>query len=149
MDFLSENNFEFQRITRISDLEELSRYEGVPTVSQRLIVLEIMSLLEHPRSSYELYKELRTRFGLRTSYGTIYPWLRQLEKMEIITSKQVVRKDRLVSQQKKRIYKLTELGKSEFKKSLQALDLILRLLQEAFPERVQREKLLMSTSTTL
>jgi DNA-binding PadR family transcriptional regulator len=123
------------RITKISDIEELSPSKAFPSVSQRLIVLEIMFLLNRSLSSYELYNELRSKFGVRTSYGTIYPWLRQLERSEIVSSELVVRKDRLLSQQKKRLYRLTNLGRAEFEKSVDSLDLIMSLLQEAFPQR--------------
>jgi DNA-binding PadR family transcriptional regulator len=140
--FLDEQKFsEDPTITRLSELEELSRSKVLPTVNQRLIVLEIISLLNNPMSSYELYNELRTKFGLKTSYGTLYPWLRQLERSGILSSELVVRKDRLASQQRKRVYSLTELGKVEFQKSLGALTLIMKRIQEAFPMERENEVL--------
>ncbi len=142
LDFLEEEKSSNEtQITRISELEEMSRCEELPTVSQRLIVLEMMFLLGRPMSAYEIYKELRTKFGLRTSYGTIYPWLRQLERAEIIRSESIVRKDRLISQQKKRIYSLTNLGRSEFAKSFSTLALIIKVLGEAFPQRRNEDEL--------
>ncbi len=142
LDFLEEEKSSDEtQITKISELEEMSRCEELPAVSQRLIVLEMMFLLGRPMSAYEIYKELRTKFGLRTSYGTIYPWLRQLERAEIIRSESIVRKDRLISQQKKRIYSLTNLGRSEFAKSFSTLALIIKVLGEAFPQRRNEDEL--------
>jgi DNA-binding PadR family transcriptional regulator len=142
LDFLEEEKASHEmKITKISELEEISRCAELPTVSQRLIVLEMMFLLGRPMSAYEIYKELRTKFGLRTSYGTIYPWLRQLERAEIIRSESLVRKDRLLSQQKKKVYSLTDFGRSEFTKSFSALALIIKVLGEAFPQRRNEDEL--------
>ncbi len=122
----------------ISVLSETSTSETLPSIAQRLIVLEMMYLLDKPMSGYEIYKQLRLKFGLRTSYGTLYPWLRQLESADFIKAESVVRQDRPISGQKKRVYCLTETGKSELRKSLSHLAQLTSLLNGAFePSRSQ------------
>ena len=67
--------------------------------------ITILSLLgEKPRHGYDLMKELETRSGgsYKVSAGTMYPALQQLEDEGMIVSE---------TQDGKRVYQLTELGR--------------------------------------
>jgi DNA-binding PadR family transcriptional regulator len=118
--------------TRVWKLPEQERHE-LPTIPQRLIVLEIMYLLLNPRSGYDLHKQLRLTFGFDASYGSLYPWLRALERGELVTSQWVKREDRLITPQMKRVYCLTEKGKEELRKSLQELTFLAATMTKSLP----------------
>lgn len=73
--------------------------------------LALLSLLEEgPKHGYQLMKDLEARSGglYRASAGAIYPTLQQLEDEGLITSEQA---------DGRRVYKLTDAGKDELKKS--------------------------------
>jgi DNA-binding PadR family transcriptional regulator len=73
--------------------------------------LALLSLLEEgPKHGYQLMKDLEARSGglYRASAGAIYPTLQQLEDEGLITSEQA---------EGRRVYKLTDAGKDELKKS--------------------------------
>jgi DNA-binding PadR family transcriptional regulator len=117
---------------RVWKLAEQERHE-LPTIQQRLIVLEIMHLLLNPRSGYDIHKQLRLTFGLDASYGSLYPWLRALERGELISSEWVKREDRLITPQMKRVYSLTEKGKAELRRSLSELSFLVSTMTKSLP----------------
>jgi DNA-binding PadR family transcriptional regulator len=124
--------------TRVWKLPEQERHD-LPTIPQRLIVLEVMYLLLNPRSGYDLHKQLRLTFGLDASYGSLYPWLRALERGELVTSQWVKREDRLITPQMKRVYCLTEKGKEELRKSLAELTFLAATMSKSMPPEQKQE----------
>jgi DNA-binding PadR family transcriptional regulator len=124
--------------TRVWKLPEQERHD-LPTIAQRLIVLEIMHLLLNPRSGYDLHKQLRLTFGLDASYGSLYPWLRALERGELVTSQWVKREDRLITPQMKRVYCLTGKGKEELRKSLAELNFLATTMIKSLPPELKEE----------
>jgi DNA-binding PadR family transcriptional regulator len=73
--------------------------------------LALLSLLEEgPKHGYQLIKDLEARSGglYRASAGAIYPTLQQLEDEGLIASEQ---------SDGRRVYKLTDAGKEELKRS--------------------------------
>lgn len=73
--------------------------------------LALLSLLEEgPKHGYQLMKDLEARSGglYRASAGAIYPTLQQLEDEGLIASEQT---------DGRRVYKLTDAGKEELKRS--------------------------------
>jgi DNA-binding PadR family transcriptional regulator len=131
--------------TRVWKLPEQERHD-LPTIAQRLIVLEIMHLLLNPRSGYDIHKQLHLMFGLDASYGSLYPWLRALERAELISSQWVKREDRLVTPQMKRVYSLTETGKEELKKSLAELTFLAATMTKSLPpEQTEENSFLQET----
>jgi DNA-binding PadR family transcriptional regulator len=73
----------------------------------RIAILSLLS--EKPRHGYELMKEMETRSGgsYRVSAGTMYPALQQLEDEGMIVSE---------TQDGRRVYQLTALGKQELER---------------------------------
>jgi DNA-binding PadR family transcriptional regulator len=82
--------------------------------------LALLSLLaDGPRHGYELMKEIEARSGgvYRTSAGTVYPTLQQLEDEGLVTSQ---------SDGGKRVYSITDKGRSELEESEPAVSRIWR-----------------------
>jgi len=97
-------------------------------LTMTLVDLAMLSLLESvPMTGYALRKMLVSQFGLKTSYGTLYPRLKSLEKSGIIKYSD---NTGLLSARKSGInYELTRNGKQVFAFNL-------RLFQE-FLKRIQ------------
>lgn len=73
--------------------------------------MALLSLLEEgPKHGYQLMKDLEARSGglYRASAGAIYPTLQQMEDEGLILSEQA---------EGRRVYRLTETGRDELKKS--------------------------------
>lgn len=73
--------------------------------------LALLSLLaDGPKHGYQLMKDLEARSGglYRASAGAIYPTLQQLEDEGLVSSEQ---------QEGRRVYRLTDAGKEELKRS--------------------------------
>jgi DNA-binding PadR family transcriptional regulator len=87
----------------------------------RLALLSLLS--ERPKHGYELMRELEDRSGgvYRASAGTIYPTLQQLEDEGLVTSE---------SQQGKRVYRLTDAGRSELEARAEAVRRIWRRAED-------------------
>jgi DNA-binding PadR family transcriptional regulator len=81
-----------------------------------LDLLMLSRLWTRPMGGYELKKEMMREFGMRLSFGTIYPHLKNLEKSRMI---------RLEldppSRKKKNLYRLTPEGLSALKFSTLAI----------------------------
>jgi DNA-binding PadR family transcriptional regulator len=81
-----------------------------------LDLLMLSRLWTRPMGGYELKKEMMREFGMRLSFGTIYPHLKNLEKSRMI---------RLEldppSRKKKNVYRLTPEGLSALKFSTNAI----------------------------
>ncbi|MCD6475498.1 MAG: PadR family transcriptional regulator [Anaerolineaceae bacterium] len=73
-----------------------------------LIVLVVMSQLEHAEYGYSLLKKLKEK-GYSISQDTLYPLLRRLEKQGYLSSEWIVDESR-----PRRYYKLSEMGKAVF-----------------------------------
>jgi DNA-binding PadR family transcriptional regulator len=78
----------------------------------RLAILSLLS--EGPKHGYQLMKEMRERSGgmYRASAGTVYPTLQMLEDEGLIEAMQ---------QDGKRVYRLTDLGRTELEKDPEAV----------------------------
>ncbi len=88
------------------------------------VELAMLSILDStPMTGYVLRKTLLTQFGLKTSFGTLYPRLKALEKSEIIKYSENV--GRLATRKSGINYELTPYGKKIFNSNL-------RLFQEYF-----------------
>jgi DNA-binding PadR family transcriptional regulator len=70
-------------------------------------------------SGYEMKKMMNGFFGITISYGTLYPHLRFLEKSRHIEGSWESR--RWKTEQKKRVYRLTDSGKKATDESLDRL----------------------------
>lgn len=83
----------------------------------RLALLSLLS--EGPRHGYELMKQLEGRSGgvYRASAGTVYPTLQQLEDEGLATSE---------PREGKRVYELTDTGRSELEQETEAVERIWR-----------------------
>lgn len=83
----------------------------------RLALLSLLS--EGPRHGYELMKELEGRSGgvYRASAGTVYPTLQQLEDEGLARSE---------PHEGKRVYELTDAGRSEIEQETEAVERIWR-----------------------
>ncbi|MFI5419692.1 MAG: PadR family transcriptional regulator [Nitrososphaerales archaeon] len=81
-----------------------------------LDLLVLSRLWSKPMGGYELKKEMMKEFGMRLSFGTIYPHLKNLENSRLIRIDQEapVRK-------KKNVYRLTAEGTSALKFSTIAI----------------------------
>jgi len=89
------------------------------------IRLAILSMLEAgPKHGYELMKELETKSGgvYKASAGAIYPALQQLEDEGMVTSD---------SGAGKRVYSLTDAGKTELEKEAETVKQIWRRAEQA------------------
>jgi DNA-binding PadR family transcriptional regulator len=84
------------------------------------IRLAVLALLEQgPNHGYGLMKQLEARSGglYRASAGAVYPTLQQLEDEGLLTSEQ---------RDEKRIYRLTEAGRTELERQREAIRRIWR-----------------------
>jgi DNA-binding PadR family transcriptional regulator len=82
------------------------------------IRLAILSLLaEGPKHGYQLMKEMSERSGgtYRASAGSVYPTLQQLEDEGLVEKEK---------QEGRRVYRLTELGRSELASDPEGVDRI-------------------------
>jgi DNA-binding PadR family transcriptional regulator len=75
-----------------------------------LDLLLLSRLWTRPMGGYELKNEMMREFGMRLSFGTIYPHLKNLEKARLISLEIGER-----SRKKKNVYRLTSEGTSALK----------------------------------
>jgi DNA-binding PadR family transcriptional regulator len=86
--------------------------------------LALLSLLaERPQHGYELMRGLEERSGgtYRASAGTVYPTLQQLEDEGLAASEAV---------EGRRVYRLTEAGRAELAREVEAVDAIWRRAED-------------------
>jgi DNA-binding PadR family transcriptional regulator len=79
-------------------------------VADLLDILLLSRLWAKPMGGYELRKELLKEFGVKVSFGTLYPHLKNLEKSECIFEQPA---DPIRS--RKKAYRLTKLGENSLK----------------------------------
>ena len=75
-----------------------------------LDILLLSRLWIKPAGGYELRKQLSKEFGIRVSFGTLYPHLKNLEKSKFIDLDEIPR-----AHSRKKVFVLTPLGKSALK----------------------------------
>lgn len=94
--------------------------------SYNLNVIEIEALLRAgPKHGYELKKELDRVFGRKTSFGSLYPLLRGLERDgNIKGERETGKKDAEII-----VYALTSQGREKFKKEIERISLLVSLLK--------------------
>jgi len=95
-------------------------------VARQLVDIEILYLLNFgAKSGYELRKSLSKSFGIKISYGTLYPHLHALERSSLISGTWSSQKEETTAQQqvslKKRVYDLTVQGTNVLKESIERL----------------------------
>jgi DNA-binding PadR family transcriptional regulator len=107
-----------------SDLEIAFHQYEKDDLGLSFLDLIILHLLDSaPVTGYLLRKRLASQFGLKSSYGTIYPRLKSFEKDQLIrifTTRQSVEKSFGVN------YELTPYGKSILARNLYAFDYSLK-----------------------
>jgi DNA-binding PadR family transcriptional regulator len=90
--------------------------------------LQILSLLSsQPMTGYCLRKNLHLRFGTWTSFGTLYPHLKFLEKIQVLSSSS---KTRSPTSAEVITYELTEKGSADLKKGLISFQDSIRIVEE-------------------
>ncbi|MHB8567135.1 MAG: PadR family transcriptional regulator [Nitrososphaerales archaeon] len=92
-------------------------------VARQLVDIEILYLLNFgSKSGYDLRKNLSRSFGIKVSYGTLYPHLHALERSNLITGTWSQKKEQsLEPSLKKRVYDLTSHGGIILKESIERL----------------------------
>jgi len=99
--------------------------ERVVKTSLDLIILKL--LIEKPRWGYEINMEIRDRFDVYLSAGTLYPLLHLLEERAYVEGLWEAEKGR-----GRRIYKITEQGKEFLLAGQRALeDMVQKVRTEA------------------
>lgn len=116
-----------QAVQEGSDLRIHSR------VARQLVDIEILYLLNFgAKSGYELRKSLSKSFGIKVSYGTLYPHLHALERSQLIAgtwSSSTKEEAPARSSLKKRVYDLTSHGAMVLKESIEKLGRISMTMQ--------------------
>jgi DNA-binding PadR family transcriptional regulator len=106
------------------DLGVLQKIDHAPVKLKEVIDLQLLYLLsESPSSGYALNKKMLKEFGLKISYGTLYPKLAYFEKAGILSSSWQRNDPDSASPvaKRKRIYRLTEYGQGILKERLAEL----------------------------
>jgi DNA-binding PadR family transcriptional regulator len=112
--------------------EESSSLRIHSRVARQLVDIEILYLLNFgAKSGYELRKSLSRSFGIKVSYGTLYPHLHALEKGELIVGTWSSSKEETPARSslKKRVYDLTSHGAMVLKESIEKLGRISMTMQ--------------------
>jgi len=105
-----EQNDEESQVTTVpSKLETHQPSPYTNKVADLLDILLLSRLWMKPMGGYQLRMDLSREFGIRVSFGTLYPHLKNLER-----SKFTVQESR-ADRPKKIVYRLTPLGKSALK----------------------------------
>ena len=85
-----------------------NRHTSKSEIELGLLQMQVLWLLKKPTHGYELMKRLNELKTTKITQGTLYPTLQRLEELKLITSK---------TEDRKKIYKLTEKGKKTMKDS--------------------------------
>lgn len=97
-------------------------------VARQLVDIEILYLLSFgAKSGYELRKLLSAGFGIRVSYGTLYPHLHALEKSNFISG--IWSHKEGAAPLKKRVYSLSKEGTAILRDSVKSLGSISMTMQ--------------------
>lgn len=75
----------------------------------------LLLVAEKPKHGYEIIKNLEDKLGKKVSAGNVYPFLKNLENSNYISSKNIGNRD-------KKIYKLTPEGRNFLKSLLNRFD---------------------------
>lgn len=90
--------------------------------------LQILSLLRAQRlTGYSIRKNLNARFGILISFGTLYPRLKFLERIQVLKS---VVTNRSTSSSSIVKYELTEKGMDDLRSGLVAYESSLRKMEQ-------------------
>jgi DNA-binding PadR family transcriptional regulator len=96
--------------------------------------LQILSLLHSQRlTGYSIRKNLNARFGILISFGTLYPRLKFLERVQVLKSVVVGRSSSSSSVVK---YELTEKGMDDLRSGLITYESSLRKMEQILDLRV-------------
>lgn len=101
-------------------------------------VLILHSLAPHPKSGYDLRKQLSRTFGVKVSFGVLYPHLHALEKDGLIKGEWVPSKKR--GPVRKREYAMTGEGKEFLKANVEALNKLVLTLQVGLMPSMEEAK---------
>ena len=90
--------------------------------------LQILSLLcSLPMTGYCLRKNLHLRFGIWISFGTLYPHLRFLEKIQVLSSSS---KSRTPTSAEVITYELTAIGRADLRRGLASFQNSINIVKE-------------------
>jgi DNA-binding PadR family transcriptional regulator len=105
---------------------------GISNGSERLpdiLRLEMLSLLHlKPLTGYELRKNIKASFNHEISFGTLYPNLASLERLGLILGRWVALGENQL--RRKRIFTLTDMGKSYLSDNLEKLSKLSATMQK-------------------
>jgi DNA-binding PadR family transcriptional regulator len=105
---------------------------GISNGSERLpdiLRLEMLSLLHlKPLTGYELRKNIKAAFNHEISFGTLYPNLASLERLGLILGRWVSLGENQL--RRKRIFTLTDMGKSYLSDNLEKLSKLSATMQK-------------------
>ncbi|HZW57350.1 MAG TPA: PadR family transcriptional regulator [Nitrososphaerales archaeon] len=111
-----------------TNLELIPAHSASSAIARQLVDVEILYMLNFgAKSGYELRKQLSRAFGIRISYGTLYPHLHALERLELISGTWSQREES--APVKKRVYALTQQGTALLRQSVQNLSIIANTMQ--------------------
>lgn len=85
----------------------------------------LLLLKEGSKHGYEIIDELGKRFGKKPSPGQIYPLLRDFEKNKLVRQKTTYVGDR-----KKKVYTLTERGRSTYSRMVSRFENLISIVLE-------------------
>jgi DNA-binding PadR family transcriptional regulator len=104
-----------------SSQEQTEAVEENPSLQDfdRLIDIQLLYLIDQEAmSGYDLRRIMQRRFHVTLSYGTIYPHLKNFEKKKLAMGTWGHRADK---HSKKKVYAMTEKGRSTLRKCLSDL----------------------------
>jgi DNA-binding PadR family transcriptional regulator len=108
-------------------------------LTMTFVDLVMLSLLDSfPMTGYALRKLLVSQFGLKTSYGTLYPRLKSLQKSGIIKYSEVA--GVLAARRSGISYELTPSGKKVLNSNLRLFQEFLKRIQLSAPVSGQRNE---------
>ncbi len=121
---------------RTIESQESSALEGYPRRSWRMafVDLQILALLHSQRlTGYSIRKNLNARFGILISFGTLYPRLKFLERIQVLRS---IIESRSPHSPGVVTYELTEKGADDLRTGLVSYQNSLRTMRQILEVQV-------------
>jgi DNA-binding PadR family transcriptional regulator len=106
------------------DLDDFQRQDHKIVKLKEVLDLQLLYLLlGGPSSGYDLNKRMQKEFGVKVSYGTLYPRLAHYEMVGMLSSswQRNASDSNRGSSKKKKVYRITELGQARLKQRLAEL----------------------------
>jgi DNA-binding PadR family transcriptional regulator len=98
-------------------------------IARSLLDVEILFLLRlSPHNGYSLRKAIFEAFGMKISFGTLYPHLKALEKSGIIAAQQKPGQSGR-NGQRSRVLQLTRKGRFEFEREIRSISMLLSAVE--------------------